>query len=166
MDVRLKVLTGGRAGTTVRIAGPKFFIGRSAACHLRPRSEAIGEYHCALVLGPDQVTVFDFGSDDGTYVNGQRIASPTPLNSGDHLRIGPLEFEVVIAPAGSTPGGVPSANDTAKLSLEETDAGEGPQPPRSGEPGNTEDSSAPQGAAPLSADEQATQALRRLRRYR
>jgi pSer/pThr/pTyr-binding forkhead associated (FHA) protein len=176
MDVHLKVLIGGNAGTTIRIVGPKFFIGRSGACQLRPRSEAIGRLHCMLVFYDDYVTVCDLHSRNGTYVNGQRIESETRLESGDHLKIGPLEFEVVIKDdhASNRHAG------TAKISVDETDPAEGPRRVASGEPrgAQREDGGTPgeEGAqredqpgdskVTQKTDEAAAQALRRLRRFR
>src|SRR4051812_21761403 len=101
MDAHLRVLVGGKAGTTVRVAGPKFYVGRAADCQLRPKDEAISRYHCVLVLDENHAIICDLGSRNGTYVNGERIAAETRLHSGDHLKIGPLEFEVII-PADDT----------------------------------------------------------------
>jgi pSer/pThr/pTyr-binding forkhead associated (FHA) protein len=38
----------------------------------------------------------DFGSKNGTYVNGERVASEAVLSPGDEVSVGPLRFEVVI----------------------------------------------------------------------
>jgi pSer/pThr/pTyr-binding forkhead associated (FHA) protein len=43
------------------------------------------------------VAVRDFNSKNGTYVNGQKIGGETELKSGDHLKVGQIEFEVQIA---------------------------------------------------------------------
>jgi pSer/pThr/pTyr-binding forkhead associated (FHA) protein len=56
----------------------------------------ISRHHCALIVEGSTVAVRDFGSKNGTYVNGQRIGGETVLTPGDQLSIGPLRFEVVI----------------------------------------------------------------------
>jgi predicted component of type VI protein secretion system len=38
----------------------------------------------------------DMGSRNGTIVNGEAIDGPCELKMGDHLKIGPLDFEVII----------------------------------------------------------------------
>jgi pSer/pThr/pTyr-binding forkhead associated (FHA) protein len=94
MDLKLKVIVGGNAGQEVRILGPKFFIGRAEDCHLRPRSDLISRHHCVLILEERLAAVRDFGSKNGTYVNGERVGTERELRDGDVLKVGPLEFQV------------------------------------------------------------------------
>jgi pSer/pThr/pTyr-binding forkhead associated (FHA) protein len=94
MEVQLKVLVGSSAGQTIKVPGPKFYIGRSEDCQLRPRSDLISRHHCAIIVEGDYVAVRDFGSKNGTYVNDQRVSSEQELKPGDRLKVGPLEFEV------------------------------------------------------------------------
>ncbi len=85
----------------------KFLIGRASDCTLRAGSEAISRHHCLVTRVDGAVAVRDLGSRNGTHVNGEKIAAETPLNHGDLLRVGPLEFRfeapqpvaVVAAPA-------------------------------------------------------------------
>jgi pSer/pThr/pTyr-binding forkhead associated (FHA) protein len=166
MDVHLKVLVGSNAGATVKVVGPRFYVGRSAECHLRPRSDAVGRLHCVVAVYDDCVTVCDLHSRNGTYVNGQRIAHETPLNSGDRLKIGPLEFEIVIRNDNSTTS---RHAGTARISADETDPAESPRPPSD----HAGDAQEPEGAHPdenqpqrVNTDEAAAEVLRRLRRFR
>jgi len=96
MDVKLKVLVGGNAGQEIRVPGPKFFIGRSEECHLRPRSDLISRHHCVLLVDETAVTLRDFGSKNGSFINNERVSGEQDLRHGDKLRIGPLEFEISI----------------------------------------------------------------------
>jgi hypothetical protein len=96
MQLKLKVLEGSRVGTEVPVTGPKFFIGRDEDCQLRPRSDLISRHHCVLLVEPGYAAVRDFGSKNGTYVNGQRIEGEQTLKAGDKLIVGPLQFEIVI----------------------------------------------------------------------
>jgi len=95
MEVQLKVLVGSAAGQTIKVPGPKFYIGRSEDCQLRPRSDLISRHHCAIIIEGEYVAVRDFGSKNGTYVNGERVSSERELKPGDYLKVGPLEFEVL-----------------------------------------------------------------------
>jgi pSer/pThr/pTyr-binding forkhead associated (FHA) protein len=92
--VKLKVLVGSGAGKIVSIPGGEFLIGRGEDCQLRPRSSAISRRHCALIVTESQVSLRDFGSKNGTYVNGERIEHECGLKKGDCVKIGPLEFEI------------------------------------------------------------------------
>ena len=98
MQVKLKVLAGKNAGKELKIPVKRFLIGRGDDCHMRPKSEAISRNHCAILINEeeDKVVIRDLNSRNGTYVNGERLAADQPLQTGDHLRIGRLEFEVMI----------------------------------------------------------------------
>lgn len=95
MEVKLKVLSGKSAGRLVPVAGPKWFVGRSEECHLRPDSELVSRHHCVLLVDEGYVGIRDLGSKNGTLVNGARIRSEVELHAGDKLTVGPLEFEVL-----------------------------------------------------------------------
>ena len=96
MQVKLKVLRGKSAGKQVKVPSTSFVIGRGQECHMRPKSDSISRRHCEITVEADVVTVQDLGSKNGTLVNGDRIESPTTLKNGDELRVGRLEFRVLI----------------------------------------------------------------------
>lgn len=96
MEVKLIVSQGKQAGQEVPVSGRKFFIGRAEDCHLRPHSDLISRHHCVILVEDAFVAIRDFGSKNGTYVNGQKIGAEVELKSGDHLKVGQLEFEVRI----------------------------------------------------------------------
>ncbi len=96
MKIRFKVLKGSSAGKEVKIPVPECVIGRSGDCHLRPKSDAISRRHCVIRVEDGTVTLTDFGSKNGTYVNERRVEGHMVIKSGDKLRIGPLAFEVMI----------------------------------------------------------------------
>jgi predicted component of type VI protein secretion system len=55
----------------------------------------ISRVHARVFHDPaGQLTVEDLGSTNGTFVNGNRIAAPTPLRSGDQLRVGQTTMTV------------------------------------------------------------------------
>ncbi len=103
MEIHLKVLVGRHAGQVIRIAAPKFLIGRAEDCQLRPHSEMVSRHHCALIIEGDYAEVRDFGSKNGTFVNEERVLPARELKNGDVLRIGPLQFEVTLVGRGSAP---------------------------------------------------------------
>src|SRR5262245_3232967 len=97
MEVQLKVLVGTNVGQTLKVPGPKFFIGRAEDCHLRPGSDLVSRHHCVLMVEGSTIIIRDFGSKNGTHVNGERVNGEVVLNNGDQLKVGPLEFEVQLA---------------------------------------------------------------------
>jgi len=94
MDVKLVVIGGKSAGKEIPVPGPKFFIGRSEDCQLRPQTDLVSRHHCVILAEEGFVAVRDLGSKNGTLVNGEMIRTERELKTGDHLKVGPLEFEV------------------------------------------------------------------------
>ncbi len=66
-------------------------IGRSPDNDIRVAKSAVSRKHAKVVFGPEGYTVIDLGSENGTFVNGERITEKL-LKNGDRLQIGPTEF--------------------------------------------------------------------------
>lgn len=98
MKISLKVLSGNHEGKLIPIKEEKFFIGRGDDCHLRPKSESVSRRHCALVQKEGRLLLLDLKSRNGTFVNEKQLSHDKAkiLKSGDQIRVGQLEFEVVI----------------------------------------------------------------------
>ena len=99
MIVQLVVATGNRAGQIIPVTAEKFIVGRADDCHLKPKSDLISRYHCAILINnnDDVVVVRDLGSKNGVRLNGEKVSTEHKLQNGDWLAIGPLEFYVHIA---------------------------------------------------------------------
>jgi len=70
----------------------EFLIGRGNDCDLRLRDPNISRHHCMIRVRPDEVTLFDLGSINGSYVNGARVITQIVLHSGDEIRLGEHHF--------------------------------------------------------------------------
>jgi serine/threonine-protein kinase len=88
-------------------------IGRQKDCAIAMPETTVSRYHCLLDIAPPSVILRDFGSLNGTYLNGQKIgqrekglspeagrkapANEFTLKSGDRVGLGPdCEFSVNI----------------------------------------------------------------------
>ncbi len=91
----LKVIGGKQDGKLIPLTTKKFLIGREQDCHLRPNSDSVSRHHCVISLDDFTVQVRDLGSSNGTYLNGVRVIGIQQAKSGDRLKIGTLEFDVV-----------------------------------------------------------------------
>ena len=130
MQVTLKVIGGKNDGRQIKIAVPRFIIGRGETAHLRPSSDLVSREHCEIVVGDGVVRISDLKSRNGTYVNGLKLDGPHDASSGDSLRVGRLQFEVIVdhAVAGAkkpkVKGVVEAASRAAtskkKMSLEDS----------------------------------------------
>ena len=97
MELKLVVVSGRQAGTEIPIPGPMYLIGRGEDCQLRPQSNLVSRRHCAIILEEGRVLLQEFGSTNGTYVNGERVKDERELKNGDRLKIGVIELEVQLA---------------------------------------------------------------------
>lgn len=96
MQFKLKVIGTNQEGRELKINQPQFMVGRADDCHLRPHTDQVSRYHCSIMTENNTITVRDMGSRNGTFVNDEAISGECELKHGDRLRIGPLEFEVVL----------------------------------------------------------------------
>ncbi|MBI1247267.1 FHA domain-containing protein [bacterium] len=96
MQVMLQVIRGPSAGKEFKLPVDNFVIGRGDGCHLKPKSDMVSRKHCALAVRDSKLFLEDFGSKNGTYVNGERVEGTVELKMGDELRVGPLDFLILI----------------------------------------------------------------------
>jgi hypothetical protein len=92
----VRVESGKRRGRDVILSRPLLTIGRAESCDIGLFGDpAIDRLHARLELGFEGYVVADAGSASGTFVNGQRLAGPRLLRSGDVIGVGAarLRFE-------------------------------------------------------------------------
>ena len=92
-----RAVLSGTAGTYPIAAGAELYVGRdSARCQVILQEPRVSATHAAVRFDGSQIYVQDLGSNNGTLVNGNRIAPNvnTPVPPGSILRFGPVEFVV------------------------------------------------------------------------
>lgn len=105
MNAFLEVLGGGAEPGMLRIEGSELRIGRAEDCELRCFSSLISRHHCALRTEGETVFVEDLGSQNGTFLNGERIVGERELKDGDTLMVAFLPLRVHIDPTLPGNGG-------------------------------------------------------------
>jgi pSer/pThr/pTyr-binding forkhead associated (FHA) protein len=130
MKLSLVVAGGVHEGKAIPITVPQFAIGRDPQCQLRPASPSISKRHCAIFIRGKEVFIRDFGSTNGTFVNGQLVEGEVQLKDGDTIKAGPLDFKVALSitaapvkpnpvpvpvPAAATVADEPSDAETVEL---------------------------------------------------
>jgi EAL domain-containing protein (putative c-di-GMP-specific phosphodiesterase class I) len=93
-----------------------FIIGRQRDLSFPLPSGSVSRRHVEIYLDGPCLRIRDLGSTNGTFVNGQRIATDQPLDPGDVIRIGMFEFRVAVERVGDS--GV-NTTSTAMMSPEE-----------------------------------------------
>jgi predicted component of type VI protein secretion system len=71
-------------------------IGRGDECDLQIPLVSISRKHCRIKIQDNTAMIEDLESSNGTYHNNQRVDTAEPLSAGDYVRIGPVNFTVVI----------------------------------------------------------------------
>jgi hypothetical protein len=87
-------------------------IGRQADNTIILSDPQASRHHASISWQAGAYLVWDMGSANGTYVNGQRIVVPTLLRPGDVLRVGGTVFDVRQTLAGGDTGQMPVAPPT------------------------------------------------------
>ncbi len=89
----LVIQTGKHAGRKVKLPNHAVVIGRDEGCFLKLSGTDVSRKHCELKPGGGGWVVSDLTSQNGTFVNGQRITGPVRLNVGDDLLVGHMHFQ-------------------------------------------------------------------------
>jgi FHA domain-containing protein len=63
-------------------------LGRARDCAVPFADAAVSKWHARLRCDGSVTSIEDLGSTNGTFVNGQRIETPTPLRRGDRIGLG------------------------------------------------------------------------------
>lgn len=114
--------------------GDEILIGRHPDCGVQLESNAVSRRHARVFIKDGRYLIEDLGSGNGTSVNGQTIASATPLEAQDRIKLGPvlmrfeqgevLEQAAVASDMGTTMVGVSLADDEATI-MSQVESGTG-----------------------------------------
>jgi len=129
----LVLLQGGQA-VPYPLDGDEILIGRHPDCGVQLESSAVSRRHARVFIKDGRYLIEDLGSGNGTSVNGQTIASATPLEAQDRIKLGPvlmrfeqgevLEQAAVASDIGTTMVGVSLADDEATI-MSQVESGAG-----------------------------------------
>jgi DNA-binding winged helix-turn-helix (wHTH) protein len=94
------VIWGNRS---IAIAGAESVLGRSLDADIRFDVPGVSRRHARIVVDGEHVALEDLGSQNGTYLRGERITGRATLADGDEVRLGPVSIVFrQISPDGST----------------------------------------------------------------
>ena len=91
-DLLLRVCGSSNDGKLLRLRSAKCIIGSGPQCTLRLHNPRFQPVHCLILRGPNATVVRCWGRE--TLLNGRPFGD-APLATGDRLRVGPIELEVV-----------------------------------------------------------------------
>jgi hypothetical protein len=85
----LRVEQGFRPGREMMLVKDETTIGRAEGCDLGLFGDmGVERRHARILLNDGRYILYDEGTPGGTFVNDRRIDGPTPLRSGDVIRVG------------------------------------------------------------------------------
>src|SRR5262249_20409013 len=89
---KLVVAKGSARTKAFNLREPETIVGRKHGSGLRIPSATVSRKHCALRFHDGVLTVEDFQSANGTYLNGEKVTGKQIVRPGDQLEIGPVTF--------------------------------------------------------------------------
>jgi serine/threonine-protein kinase len=96
--VTIKIDKGEGEGRAYEYTGPEtLFIGRAADCGIIVRDETVSRYHCMVQIQPPAINFHDFGSLNGTRLNGKLVVEgrgATGLSIDEARKQEPIIFQL------------------------------------------------------------------------
>ena len=102
---QLVMRSGPTPGVTFPLEGDQLTIGRDAINGVAINDSEVSRKHARLMFQGGKYVLEDLGSTNGTFVNGQRLAGPVVLKSGDVVSLGEqivLMYDAISVDAGAT----------------------------------------------------------------
>jgi len=91
---RIVITSGPKAGLELPLGSEPLTIGRSSESGLVIRDDYTSSHHARLVLWGNQWMIQDLDSTNGTWHDGERVASPVPVTVGAPIKVGATTFEL------------------------------------------------------------------------
>jgi pSer/pThr/pTyr-binding forkhead associated (FHA) protein len=87
---RVQVISGPHAGRDFPLKHG-FFVGKAQGCDMLIDDGYTSGHHAQFIMDGAKVSLYDYGSTNGTFVNGQKITNIT-LEHGATIKIGSTEM--------------------------------------------------------------------------
>jgi pSer/pThr/pTyr-binding forkhead associated (FHA) protein len=87
-------LSGPEGKHRFAMVGDEIIIGRAPSCDIAIGHKSISRRHLRIAMEDDHFVAEDLGSQNGTRINGKKIAGPTAFQKGDKLQMSDFSIEV------------------------------------------------------------------------
>jgi pSer/pThr/pTyr-binding forkhead associated (FHA) protein len=78
---------GQLAGQRWTVDAEEFLIGRGSDCHIVLPERQVSRHHVKIISDGNSYQLVDFGSKNGTHLNGTQVNGTVPLQDGDEIQI-------------------------------------------------------------------------------
>jgi predicted component of type VI protein secretion system len=109
--IQLVMRTGPTPSKSFPLSKTEVIVGRDTTCDIVINDAEISRRHAKFTLQGNNYVLEDLGSTNGTFVDGQRLMGPHPLQSGDLILFGEnvsMSYETALYDADATVIGAPS----------------------------------------------------------
>jgi pSer/pThr/pTyr-binding forkhead associated (FHA) protein len=104
---KLVLLSAGMTGRAYDLKVEKTTIGRVEDNAFQIPEPSVSSHHCEVLVSGSSVVVRDLNSTNGTFINGEKVSSESPLKLGQILRLGQIEMrledQAIAVPAAKKP---------------------------------------------------------------
>lgn len=83
---------------TMEFNVPEVILGRDPLCNCTIADETVSSRHARLSYHHNQWWLEDMNSTNGTFLNDDRVYTPTVVISGDEIRCGQVVLKILITP--------------------------------------------------------------------
>jgi hypothetical protein len=90
----IEVLSGTLVGKKISLGLTMVTVGKDEGMDLAISDDSAAEAHAGFLFWKGEARVFDFGTEAGTFVNGERVAE-TALADNDEIQIGATRFRFI-----------------------------------------------------------------------
>src|SRR4051812_25801198 len=102
----VSVGSGEGKGLSVRVEGARFLVGTGPECQLMVGDPKVAPLHAYFEVGEGgHVALHDLGSEEGIYVDGERVDGSRIIEGGEEIRVG----DTVLIPSLEDPAGEAAA---------------------------------------------------------
>jgi pSer/pThr/pTyr-binding forkhead associated (FHA) protein len=91
---KLVLLSAGMTGRTHDLKAEKTTIGRVEDNSFQIAEPSVSSHHCEVLVRGNDVVVRDLNSTNGTFINGEKVATESPIKPGQILRLGQIEMRL------------------------------------------------------------------------
>lgn len=85
----------------VALTDGEHLLGRDGDVAVWLESPSVSRHHARIRVSGTDATIEDLGSKNGTYLRGERLATPSPLTDGDEIRLGSVLVKCRLTGAGA-----------------------------------------------------------------
>ena len=102
---KLVVLSEGFTGLTCELKADKTTVGRLEDNAFQISEPSVSSHHCELTQRGTELLVKDLNSTNGTFINGEKVATEAVLKPGQILRLGQVEMRLESGAAAAAAAG-------------------------------------------------------------